>query len=209
MKKKTLFRALALAAAVLLLGGCTGSITGYGSREAEVGGVRYQINEQGKRAFAEQCIWDLDPTHRSFDIADTVEGAKVKQLGGYIGVGVSRPFRIEPAQGAECIVTEDPSRKSYDVPITWQDLEFTVYLGKAPEKIADVQESPYYGVTNPAGGIDFYRPVCRFVCDEGNETFYSRDGVLYRRSDDSPAEYLDKLRKAKPSGSAAPAPAGP
>ncbi len=192
------------AAAFLLLGGCTGSVTGFGGREAEDGMVHYQINEQGKRAFAEQCVWDLDPTHRSFDIADTVEGAKVQRLGGYVGVGVAYPFRIEPARGADCIVSDDPTLKSFDVPVTWQDLEFTVYLGKELNKIANVREAPYYGVKNPSGGIDFYRPVCRFVCDEGNETFYSRDGVLYHRSDDTPAEYLDKLQKPRPSGSADP-----
>ena len=57
---------------------------------------------------------------------------------------------------------------------------------------------------NPSGGIDFYRPVCRFVCDEGNAVFYSRDGVLYNRSDDAPAPYLDKLQEARPSGAADP-----
>ena len=196
--------AILSAAVILLLGGCTGSITGYGGKEAEVGMVRYQINEQGKRAFAEQCIWDMDPTHRSFDIADTVEGAKVKRLGGYIGVGVPYPFRVEPAWGADYFSSFDPSQESFDVPITWQDLEFTIYLGKELNEIARVTVVPYYGIRNPAGGIDFYRPVYRFVCDEGNETFYSRDGVLYKRSDDTPVEYLDALQEAKPSGSAEP-----
>lgn len=196
--------AVLAAAAILLLGGCTGYITGYAGREAEVGMVHYQINEQGKRAFAEQCVWDLDPTHRSFDIADTVEGAEVQRLGGYTGVGVPHPFRIEPERGADYISSSDPSQESFDVPVTWQDLEFTIYLGRELKEIAGVTEVPYYGVKNPSGGIDFYRPVCRFVCDEGNETFYSRDGVLYKRSDDTPAEYLGKLQVARPSGAAVP-----
>ena len=196
--------AIVSAAVILLLGGCTGSVTGYGDKEAEVGMVHYQINEQGKRAFAEQCVWDLDPTHRSFDIADTVEGAKVERLGGYIGVGVPYPFRIEPARGADYVSSFDPSQESFDVPVTWQDLEFTIYLGRELKEIARVTEVPYYGVKNPSGGIDFYRPVYRFVCDEGNETLYSRDGVLYKRSDDAPVEYLDKLQKTRPSGSADP-----
>ncbi len=204
MKRTKLLAAALAMAAILLLGGCTGYITGYAGREAEVGRVHYQINEQGKRAFAEECFWDLDPTHRSFDIADTVEGAGVQQLGGYISVGVPRPFRVEPAKGADCIVSYDPSQESFDVPVTWQDLEFTVYLGKALSKIAAVRETPYYGVKNPSGGIDFYRPVCRFVCDEGNAVFYSRDGVLYNRSDDAPVPYLDKLQEARPSGAADP-----
>ena len=203
MKQKRILSVLT-AVAILLLGGCTGSITGYTGDEAEVGRVHYQINVRGDTAFAEECIWDLDPTHRSFDIADTVEGAKVQRLGGYIGTGVSRPFRIEPAKGADYIKSYDPSQESFDVPVTWQDLEFTIYLGKTVSRIAEVRESPYYGVKNPSGGVDFYRPVCRFVCDEGNETFYSRDGVLYQRSDDAPAEYLDKLQTARPSGSADP-----
>ena len=195
----------ALAATVLLLSaGCSGSITGYAGREAEVGGVRYQINERGKRAFAEQCVWDLDLTHLSFEIADTVEGAKVQRLGGYIGVGVPYPFRIEPERGADCVASYDPSQESFDVPVTWQDLEFTVYLGKELDEIARITGPSYFGVKNPSGGIDFYRPVCRFVCDEENKTFYSRDGVLYKRSDDTPVEYLDALQVSLPSGSADP-----
>ena len=196
--------AILSAALILLLGGCTGSVTGYGGREAEVGMVRYQINERGKNAFAEQCIWDLDLSHRSFEIADTVEGAKVQRLGGYIGVGVPYPFRIESERGADCVSSFDPSQESFDVPVTWQDLEFTIYLGRELREIARITEPPYYGVKNPSGGIDFYRPVCRFVCDEGNETFYSRDGVLYQRSDDASVERLTALQQARPSGSADP-----
>ncbi len=202
--RRFLALAAALAASLLLLGGCSGSITGYVGREANVGRVHYQINERGKSAFAEVYAWDLDPAHHSVEIADTVESARVQQLGGYTGTGVPAPFRIEPEQGAEFVVSGDPSLESHDVPVTWQDLEFTVYLGKEMRKIANVAEAPYYGVKNQSGGIDFYRPVCRFVCDEGNETFYSRDGVLYNRSDDTPVEYLSKLQEGRPSGSAGP-----
>ena len=200
--------AILTAAAILLLGGCTGNLTGYGGKEAEVGRVHYQINDQGKRAFAEQCVWDLDPTHCSFDIADTVEGAKVYRLGGYIGVGVPYPFRVEPERGADYISSFDPSQESFDVPVTWQDLEFTIYLGKEVNEIARVTEVPYFGIRNASGGVDFYRPIDRFVCDEGNKTFYSRDGVLYKRSDDTPVEYLSTLQEAWPSGSAEPGAAG-
>ena len=192
------------AAAFLLTGGCAGSITGYAGRSAEAGGVCYRIDARGKTAFAEACIWDLDPTHLRFDIADSVEGAVVERLGGFIGTGVPIPFRIEPEEGSGCLISADPSLESFDVPVTWQDLEFTVYLGKNLSRIARIQDPPYYGIRNPSGGVDFCRPVVRFVCDEGNKTFYSRDGVLYTRSGDAPVEELSGLQEARPSGSSRP-----
>ena len=203
MKMGRALAALA-AAVILLLGGCSGSITGYSGRDAEIGRVHYQINARGNEAFAEACTWDLDLTHLSFEIADTVEGARVHRLGGYIGTGVPVPFRIEPEKGADYVTSGDPSLESFDVPVTWQDLEFTICIGKELNKISTVRDAPYYGVKNGSGGIDFYRPVCRFVCAEENETFYSRDGVLYQRSDDAPVENLDKLQQSRPSGSAEP-----
>ena len=110
------------AAAVLLLAGCTGSVTGYTGRSAELGNVHYRINDRGTAAFAEAYAWDLDPAHHSMEIADTVEGVRVKQLGGYIGTGVPVPFRIAPEEGTDFVVSSDPSLESFDVPVTWLDL---------------------------------------------------------------------------------------
>ncbi len=190
--------------AVLLLGGCTGSITGYTGKEAVQGQVRYAISDRGKKAFASACAWDLDPAHTSFDIAGEIEGSPVIALGGYTGTGVPSPFVIEAEPARKELLTDAPALEQWEVPVTWQDLVFTVYVGKNVAKIGCARESLYYGVETE-DGIRFYRPVCYFVCDEANPTLYSKDGVLYLKSTDTVLEGQDKLLERREPGSAAPA----
>lgn len=191
------------ALALLLLGGCTGSITGYTGKEATQGSVRYCINDRGSKAFATVCTWDMDPNHTEFDVVGEIEGAPVISLGGYTGTGVPNPFVIEADPDLKAIKTSDPAAGNWEVPITWQDLQFTVYVGKNVTKINGTRDSLYYGVET-GEGIAFYRPVCYFVCDDANPTLYSKDGVLYLRSDDTKLEVQDRLLERKESGSAAP-----
>ena len=205
MKKQARsFRIAAFLLTVLLLGGCSGYITGYSDKEAVQGKVRYCISDRGARAFAAACTWDLDPAHTEFDIAGEIEGAQVTGLGGYIGTGVPNPFVIEADSGLKAITCADPAVEKWEVPVTWQDLEFTIYVGKNVTKIGCTRESLYYGLETE-DGITLYRPVCRFVCDEANPTLYSKDGVLYLRKDDTKLEYQDNLIAGKAPGSAAPA----
>ena len=208
MKKKGRFLRLTaalvlLALLVLLPGGCIGSITGYTGKEAVQGQVLYRLSDRGKKAFASVCTWDLDPTHTSFDIAGEIEGSKVIALGGYTGTGVANPFVIEAKPARKELWTSDPALEKWEVPVTWEDLVFTVYVGKNVEKIGCGRECLYYGVETE-DGIRFYRPVCYFVCDEANPTLYSKDGVLYLRKDDTKLAYQDDLIAQKEPGSALP-----
>ena len=86
------------ALALLLLGGCTGSITGYTGKEATQGSVRYCINDRGSKAFATVCTWDMDPNHTEFDVVGEIEGAPVISLGGYTGTGVPTPSSLKRIQ---------------------------------------------------------------------------------------------------------------
>ena len=202
MKRRFLRLAVCLPL-LLLLVSCTGSITGYTGKEAVQGQVRYSISDRGKKAFASDCTWDLDPAHTTFDIAGEIEGSRVIALGGYTGTGVPAPFVIQAEPAKKELKTGDPALEQWEVPVTWQDLEFTVYVGKNVEKIGCGRESLYYGVETEEG-IAFYRPVCYFVCDEANPTLYSKDGVLYLRKDDTVLAYQDDLIARKEPGSAGP-----
>ena len=188
---------------LLLLVSCTGSITGYTGKDAVQGQVRYSISDRGNKAFASDCTWDLDPAHTTFDIVSEIEGSRVIALGGYTGTGVPNPFVIRAEPAKKELKTSNPALEQWEVPVTWQDLEFTVYVGKNVEKIGCGRESLYYGVETEEG-ITFYRPVCYFVCDEANPTLYSKDGVLYLRKDDTVLAYQDNLITRKEPGSALP-----
>ncbi len=201
--KGKLFCAAVLLLALLLPGGCSGYITGYSGKEAVQGRVLYHINDRGSKAFASVCTWDLDPSHTEFDIAGEIEGAAVEALGGYIGSGVPNPFLIEGDKQQKPLATADPAAGKWEVPVTWQDLEFTVYVGKNVTKIGTARDSLYYGVETEEG-IAFYRPVCYFVCDEANPTLYSRDGVLYLRADGTQLKFQEPLLERREPGAAAP-----
>lgn len=203
MKSRKAIRLAVFLPLLLLLVSCIGSITGYTGKEAVQGQVLYILSDRDKKAFASVCTWDLDPTHTSFDIAGEIEGSKVIALGGYTGTGVANPFVIEAKPARKELWTSDPTLEKWEVPVTWEDLVFTVYVGKNVEKIGCGREGLYYGVETE-DGIRFYRPVCYFVCDEANPTLYSKDGVLYLRKDDSKLAYQDDLIAQKEPGSALP-----
>ena len=203
MKSRKSIRLAVFLPLLLLLVSCTGSITGYTGKEAVQGQVLYRLSDRGKKAFASVCTWDLDPTHTSFDIAGEIEGSKVIALGGYTGTGVANPFVIEAKPARKELWTSDPALEKWEVPVTWEDLVFTIYVGKNVEKIGCGREGLYYGVETE-DGIRFYRPVCYFVCDEANPTLYSKDGVLYLRKDDTQLAYQDQLIQRKEPGSALP-----
>ncbi len=203
MKSRKAIRLAVFLPLLLLLVSCTGSITGYTGKEAVQGQVLYRLSDRGKEAFASVCTWDLDPTHTSFDIAGEIEGSKVIALGGYTGTGVANPFVIEAEPAKKELRSSDPALEQWEVPVTWEDLVFTIYVGKNVEKIGCRREGLYYGVETE-DGIRFYRPVCYFVCDEANPTLYSKDGVLYLRKDDTKLAYQDQLIQRKEPGSALP-----
>ncbi len=202
-KNRRVFRLAAALVLLVLLPGCTGSITGYTGKEAIQGQVLYKLSDRVSEAFASVCTWDLDPTHTSFDIAGEIEGSKVIALGGYTGTGVANPFVIEAKPAKKELRSSDPALEQWEVPVTWEDLVFTIYVGKNVEKIGCRREGLYYGVETE-DGIRFYRPVCYFVCDEANPTLYSKDGVLYLRKDDTQLAYQDQLIQRKEPGSALP-----
>ncbi len=203
MKSRKAIRLAVCLPLLLLLIGCTGYITGYSGKDAVQGQVRYELSDRGDRAFASVCAWDLNPAHTTFDIAGEIEGSRVIALGGYIGTGVPNPFVIQAEPAKKELKTSNPALEQWEVPVTWEDLEFTVYVGKNVEKIGCGRESLYYGVETEEG-IAFYRPVCYFVCDEANPTLYSKDGVLYLRKDDTVLAYQDNLIARKEPGSALP-----
>ena len=50
------------------------------------------------------------------------------------------------------------------------------------------------GLKQEDGAIVFYRPRMYFECDPENTYFYSKDGVLYNRKDDTPVPDLDGVQ---------------
>ena len=219
MKRKEImlsvtFRAAvsALAATALLTAGCTSldsfSITGYNNDTCIIDNQLYQVSSNGTKAFATDWYWDLDPENTDIYIPDTItvpgsgRQASVVTLGGYMGTGVPCPFEIIPDRESGIDYYSVPYRsvKDFGSPVTWEDLTFTVHIGKNVTDVKMVVGSGYYGLRDEDGVIRLYHPVCCYECDPENRTLYSKDGVLYLRADDSAVEEAQNAQHALPSG---------
>ena len=66
-----------------------------------------------------------------------------------------------------------------------EDVVFKMYIGKNIKKIKDVNMDYYYPYINEDSSITFYHPVVEIYCSEENKYFYSADGKLYKKSDNS------------------------
>ncbi len=70
----------------------------------------------------------------------------------------------------------------YDAPISYGEKIFTINLGRYISKIqidSGIDGREYIGFRQDDDSIVFYEPRIRFNCDDQNETFYAKDGILY------------------------------
>lgn len=91
------------------------------------------------------------------------------------------------------IVTYKGDNESlYDAPISFGEKVFTINLGKYISKIqieAGIDDREYIGFRQDDGSIVFYEPRIRFNCDDQNETFYAKEGVLYSAETNEKLEF--------------------
>ena len=74
----------------------------------------------------------------------------------------------------------DPSMIEPGTKVVYTD--FTIHLSKYIEKIYARADATEYTVK---GEKTAYCPRVSIICDEDNKTFYSKDGKLYYRQDDT------------------------
>ena len=110
--------------------------------------------------------WDGDPGHRTITIPDEWNGKKVRTMGGYFGKGVPYPFAISFIPSEEALRSEETD----GVGPVYFDFALNVgrYVSEITAQTDDIQ--------------DGYCIRVHAQCDEKNQTFYSENGILYRRS---------------------------
>ena len=135
--------------------------------------------------------WDGDPEKTDIVIPEKYGKQKIKCLGGYFGRGLPSPFFIDCSSylGIKSDVDEtvgsltgsmDPSMIEPGTKVVYTD--FTIHLSKYIEKIYARVDATEYTVK---GEKTAYCPRVSIICDEDNKTFYSKDGKLYYRQDDT------------------------
>ena len=114
--------------------------------------------------------WDGDTAHRTITVPDEWNGKKVRTLGGFFGKGVPYPFAISFIPTEELLrsgETDEDGNVCFD---------FSLNIGRYVSEI----EAQTDGTGNG------YCVRVHAQCHEKNKTFYSEDGVLYRRSTGEP-----------------------
>lgn len=179
---------------VLLIGlsGCTGF---YGKNDGLSGCLSVRVSDWKTRAFAAEYYWDgfTSAETLTIDVPDEYKGTPVTALGGYIGTGVPTPFTVVPSTNSQLELDHADfvvlSQLEDDTVINYEEIYFTVNIGKNLKEINSVirRNIP---IRMPDGTVTVYEIDYRFNCSEENRTFYSRDGILYNRSDDKPVAKL-------------------
>ena len=165
---------------LLFLTGCTGYESG-----VQMEGVDYYIDTSGKRAFAGECRWQYSDQPSDITVHETAEGARVTRLGGFFGTGVPSPFQITADRDTYRFSGEEIYASDYGLPVVSATVPVTIHLPETVEEIKYVHPSLYYGDLSQDGVIAFYRPYLRVDCDPDNPYFYSTDGVLYQKEDNT------------------------
>ena len=193
MKKKTvIFLSLIIAVVCCLaLPGCFSAVL-Y-EYAGEENGVSFYANKYTKQAFARPLAWDGDENSMVYTVPDTFNGYKVTQLGGNHGSGGISYFVVNlPAvyDGLESVTffTNTPEEMTEE---NSEELVFTVNIGQNISTLERGNIVSYCGYGEAATRTieKYYIVKLYFNCDSGNSTFYSRDGVLYYKSNDQKAEF--------------------
>ncbi len=181
----------AAAAVVLLVFGAWGlvSLRSYPAENVvERGHVLFYLRKDGRGAFASAYQWDGSGDAIDYTIPDTVQGVKVTAIGGLTG-----GLKKAPAAGLAVNMPETyrgAERAQYTMPVNAVEITLPVHIhiGRFVRSIEEDGSLPaptgYFGYEKDVSSY-IITPVWTVTCDEGNETYYARDGRLYQRADDA------------------------
>ena len=181
----------AAAAVVLLVLGAWGlvSLRSYPAENVvERDHVLFYLRKDGRDAFASAYQWDGTGDAVDYTIPDTVQGVKVTAIGGLTG-----GLKKAPAAGLAVNMPEryrGAERAQYTMPVNAVEITLPVHIhiGRHVRSIEADGSLPaptgYFGYEKDISSY-IITPVWTVTCDEGNETYYARDGRLYQRADDA------------------------
>lgn len=196
MKKQDARKAGAIALPVALIAVAAGfllwMLTGaQGYRAADwtdADGQRYYRNLLTRQAFAADVDWDGEDG-AVITIPDEVHGYRVTALGGYSGRGVPAAFALNAPETWNIRVRFGDAETAADAEKDYPnakvvDCAMTLKLGKNVKKLNEANCFGFQGY-DESGEETVWRFRWFIECDGENETFYSENGKLYSRADDS------------------------
>ena len=172
----------------LIILGCTGYNN---ATHGTCGNFDTVISGNGSRGFVTTYHWSGDPNDNVITVPDTDgNGADIVKLGGYFGTGVPAMFEVEGPKCKYGYLGTDASQ--YEVPVEFKDQIFTLRIGENIDEVnsnlyleGQADPFPYIGVEQADGSVVFYRILFHVECDSKNTEFYSKDGQLFLKEDNS------------------------
>ena len=182
---------LCIAAALVLAAGTLWltSLRNYDTADAvEENGVLLYLRKDHGAAFASTYRWDGTGDAIDYVIPDTVQGVKVTAIGGWTG-----GLKKVPAAGLTVRMPETyrgAERMQYILPVDAAEVTLPVHIhiGRYVRSVQPDGSPPavtcYFDHAKGTGSY-LITQVWTVTCDEGNETYYARDGRLYQRADNA------------------------
>lgn len=161
---------------------------------SNIDGLNIWVNPVEQFAFAGTFFCDEYYDGIQITIPDEYNGIPITQLGGKnsidkadsFSIHISNHFLNVPEDSPYYGVTyTDPDNAKITDTYVVEDLVFVLNIGKNINKIELAVFDYYYPSFDETGSLVFYHPVVYVVCSEQNDTFFSKDGVLYDKSTES------------------------
>ena len=145
-------------------------------------------------AFVSSYNWDGTDDTKKIVIPEEYNGIKINALGGYYGRGVPCAFGVDlPDSYLNDLCDEVNQWVCSDI---YEDVEsvdtiylnFDLHISKNIEQITEHTLNCFYEGTY-FDGEDYHSKIIvvllyNITCDEGNKTFYAKDGKLFYRQND-------------------------
>ena len=152
----------------------------YGRKTLEEENLHFYTHNIFRTAFAGDFEWNSDSNYAVLTIPDTCEGYVITTLGGYVGSGGPCPFLIN-LPDVEYVYSAGALPENAQI----EQYHLVINIGKNLKRVKFVVMDDYYYRT--ASG-QFVQVLVTVNCSEDNLYFYSENGKLYRRLDDSLVE---------------------
>lgn len=159
---------------VTALAGCTT----YNDDELDI-----HYSDYKQDAFVSKYSWNGSRDSMTIDIPDTFKGYEINSLGGFFSTGVPAYFTVDiDSDGNKLGFSKVIGYNEFDPDAGYEELVFTLNLGANVTGIM-ADENSLLRCRGDNGDI-YYEVVYTVNCPKENLVFYSKEGRLYRKSDD-------------------------
>ena len=148
----------------------------FGNKTLVSDNLHYEAHKIFKECFASNYLWTSNEDNATLNIPDTCQGYRVTKLGGFVGSGGPCPFMVT-LPNTQYICDEGVLPDNAQISYYYLEISIGKYIGEDTFIAMD----QYYNIGSDA----FVQILVSVQCSEENPYLYSKDGKLYRKSDDS------------------------